>query len=167
MSENAREVSLQGRGTLLHDPEDRPHQPTIGRSATMRTNLGSVIRRTMVLSLVLGLFVVAAPRAFADPPSIGESGIAGLVYQRFECDAPSGCFKPARAMVTAVALSSVVETPYRAMTDQHGNFVLLLSPGLYSLSAATESAVPVQSKPMLVRVYPGILVGLRIVIPAH
>jgi hypothetical protein len=119
----------------------------------------------MVLSLILGLFVVAAPRAFAIPPDIGESGISGVVYQRTECAQPGGCLKPARAMVTAVAQDSV-GAAYRALTDQ-GNFVLWLAPGLYQVSAATLGAIPHQSKPMLVRVYPGFLVGLRIVIPAH
>jgi hypothetical protein len=133
----------------------------------MRITFGSVIRRAMVLSLILGLFVVAAPRANAVPPSIGESGISGLVYQRTPCTTPDGCFKPARAMVTAVTAQSSAETTYSTMSDQHGSFVLWLAPGLYRLSAATQGTNPQQSKAMLVRVYPGFLVGLRIVIPAH
>ena len=132
----------------------------------MRTSIGTVIRRTMVLSLILGLFLVAAPRANAIPPGGGrESGVTGSVYQRTEC-AGAGCRQPAQAMVTAVAQATEPAT-FRAMTAPDGIFVLWLTPGLYRVSGATLGTIPHQSKATLVRVSPGLMVDLRIVIPAH
>jgi hypothetical protein len=167
MFEIARRAGLLARGTLQDREDCAVQHPTIERSATMRITPGSAIRRTIVLSFVLGLLLVAAPRANAVPPSIGESGISGLVYQRTECAASEGCFQPARAMVTAVAQNNSVNATYRATSDRGGSFVLWLEPGLYRLTAATLGANSQQSKPMLVRVYPGFLIGLRIAIPAH
>ena len=140
---------------------------TTERSTTVRSTLGTVIRRTMVLSLILGLFLVAAPRANAIPPGTGrESGVTGSVYHRTECAQPGGCLRPGQAMVTAVAQATHPAT-YRAMTDPDGIFVLWLTPGLYSVSAVTLGAIPQQSKATLVRVDPGFMVNLRIVIPGR
>ena len=132
----------------------------------MHTTIGSLLRRAVVLSLVLGLFVVAAPRAFADPIP-RETGISGLVVLRTECAQPSACLRTAgQAMVTAVAEASGGAT-YRALTAPDGIFVLWLTPGTYRVSATTLNSVPQQSKPTTVRVDPGFMVDLRIVIQAH
>jgi hypothetical protein len=132
----------------------------------MRTNVGTIIRRTLVLSLILGLFLMAAPRANAIPPGGGrESGVTGSVSQRTDCAQAGGCLRATQAMVTAVAQGTVPAT-YRAMTAPDGIYVLWLTPGLYSVSGATLGTIPHQSKATLVRVSPGFMVELRIVIPA-
>ncbi len=69
-------------------------------------------------------------------------------------------------MITAVAQGTVPAT-FHAMTDPEGIFVLWLTPGTYSVSAATLGGIPQRSKATLVRITPGLMVDLRIVIPAH
>jgi hypothetical protein len=153
--------------TLRSEVLTTDRSTVIERSPTMRLSLTTVARRFLLLSLVLGVFLVAAPRALAVPPVIGESGISGSVYRMTVCvDPDSPCFIPARALVTATALGTVAATS-TAKTDAQGNFVLKLTPGLYRVSAAPKGQSSQQSEPALIRVYPGIMVAIRIVLPMH
>jgi hypothetical protein len=136
----------------------------------MRVSLTTVTRRILLLSLVLGVVLVAAPRALADPPVIGESGISGYVSRMTFCANPDDpgatCFIPARALVTATAVGTGATT-FTAKTDAQGIFVLKLNPGLYRVSAASLGSSSQRSEPALVRVYPGLMIGIRIVLPMH
>ena len=132
----------------------------------MLSTIRSLFLRATVLSLILGLFVVAAPRAFAISPPGRESGVTGSIYQRTECAQAGGCLKPAQAMVTAVAQGTMPAT-YQAMTDPEGIFVLWLTPGVYRVSAATLDTNAQRSNARLVRITPGLMVNMRIVIPSH
>ena len=131
----------------------------------MRLSMTTVTRRIMLLSLVLGVILVAAPRALAVPPDIGESGISGTVLQRTLC-ASGTCVEPTRGLVTAVSMDSPGITS-TAKADAQGIFVLKLAPGLYKVSAASLGFFSHKSEPALIRVYPGFMIAIRIVLPTH
>jgi hypothetical protein len=132
----------------------------------MRLSMTTVTRRIVLLSLVLGVFLVAAPRALADPPNIGESGISGSVFRRTLCAEGSPCLLPARAQVTATSVGTATTT-FTARTDAQGIFVLKLNPGLYRVSAASLGQASQQSEPTLVRVPAGLMIGIVIILPMH
>jgi hypothetical protein len=126
----------------------------------MRLSLTSVARRILVLSLVLGVVLVAAARAQAVTPIVRPGWISGSVTWCSD----RICVQPARALVTAAALDSQGTTS-TAKTEAKGTFLLTLNPGLYLVSAASLGPDPQQSKPMLVRVYPLTTTTIRIDLP--
>ncbi len=129
----------------------------------MRLPMMRVTRRILVLSLVLGVVLIAAPRAQAIPPVVRPGWISASIYQRTPC-AGGTCVEPVRALVTATALDGQATTS-TAKTDAQGKVVMTLTPGRYLVSAASLGMFSRQSEPMLVWVYPMTTTAVRIVLP--
>src|SRR5687767_14294265 len=97
------------------------------RKLNMNHSMMNVLRRMFALFVVAGLLLVAAPRALAVPPAIGESGISGQVLRRTLCpgDGPARyCFQPTEADVSFQPKSAVGATIV-ARTDAQGIFAML------------------------------------------